>query len=398
MPTLDPSHLSRRQALSSTINTPKSIENALGDLPRLKRSLDASPFDAIVAASPENVRYVGDTGVWTQTVIRERPVFIVWPKGADPVYIVGTIEIARIRRESWIRDIRSCEQTTASAVGVLAQVLRELKLDAGCVAMELDYMPVRWLSMLQRELPKMAVDTAEPLLSEARMHKSAAERAHMAHAFRSTQQAFLDTFREIRPGDTEKQAAIRLTTRLLENGADGAAFIFLTAGANALLPHPQPTDRVFQRDEMVKSDSGGFFSDYFTNLGRTMRLGPLTDQDRSYWARLRDIQDAVADMLRPGNTGRQLYEKACMLYVKAGLAPPNAHNGHGIGLRIHERPMVSAHEDTPYEAGMISTIETRTPMPGHGSYHMEDLYEVTDGAPILHTGVYPSREMLSFDT
>lgn len=376
----------------------KTIHDALGDLPRLKRMIDGAAFDAVVAASPENIRYVGDVGVWTQTVIRERPVFIVWPAGGDPVYIVGSIEVPRIRQDTWIRDIRVCEQTTASAIATLVDVLRELKLGGGTIALELDYLPARWQAMLLQALPDVTIVAAEPLFSAARMRKSTRERALLAHAYRQTQQAFLSTFEQLAPGETEKVVATRLTTRLLEAGADAPAFIFVTAGTRSLLPHPHPSDCAFKTGDVVKSDSGGFFHDYFTNLGRTMKLGELNDEDRSCWAKLRDIQDQVADMLRPGNTGRQLFETARALYAKAGLSPPNTHNGHGIGLRIHERPMINAHEDTPYEPGMMSTVETRTQLAGRHAYHMEDLYEITEGAPILHPGPFPSRELLAIGT
>ena len=372
----------------------KSMEDALGALINLKRAIDAGPFDAVIASSPENVRYVGDVGVWTQTVIRERPVFIVWPKGRDPVYIVGTMEVARIREETWIRDIRTCEQTAASALDELVVALRDLHLDRGRIAIERGYMPARWVDHLCTALPHLVIEEAETIFASARMRKSVAEREHLARAYKSTGDAFLATFRDIRVGETEREAATRLTTNLLRAGADAPAFTFLCGGTNSLLPHPAPSGHAFGRDEMITSDSGGMFNDYFTNLGRTAKLGPLTSEDRSYWGKLRDIQQRIADMLRPGNTGRQLYQRACELHLRAGLAPPNTHNGHGIGLRIHERPMISAHEDTPYEPGMMSTVETRCFLPGRHAYHMEDLYEVTAGPPILHVGQFSSEEVL----
>ena len=56
----------------------KTIDDALGNLRRLERLLAESPYDAVIAVSPDNVRYVGDVHISTQTSIRDRLALIVW--------------------------------------------------------------------------------------------------------------------------------------------------------------------------------------------------------------------------------------------------------------------------------------------------------------------------------
>ena len=98
-------------------------------------------------------------------------------------------------------------------------------------------------------------------------------------------------------------------------------------------------------------------------------------------------------MLRPGNTGRMLFEKAKELQTKAGMDFPYSHNGHSIGLQLHERPLINPFEDIVYEAGMMSTVETRVRWPGKLGYHMEDLYEITENGPIRHSMIFPNEEI-----
>ncbi len=45
-------------------------------------------------------------------------------------------------------------------------------------------------------------------------------------------------------------------------------------------------------------------------------------------------------MVRPGNTGRQLFERATLLHDKHGIPFPHAYNGHGTGLFVHEHPII----------------------------------------------------------
>ena len=98
-------------------------------------------------------------------------------------------------------------------------------------------------------------------------------------------------------------------------------------------------------------------------------------------------------MLRPGNTGRQLFERATVLHKQADLPFPYAHNGHSVGLQVHEHPLVNPFEDIPYRPGMVSTVETRVRFVGKVGYHMEDLVEITEGAPRILSDAFDNEEI-----
>ena len=85
----------------------KKIEDVTGDMAGMRRAIEASEFDAVVAVSPENVRYIGDVVISTQTSILDRLAMIVWAKGSDPVYVICKVETGYVQRESWIQDRKS---------------------------------------------------------------------------------------------------------------------------------------------------------------------------------------------------------------------------------------------------------------------------------------------------
>jgi Xaa-Pro aminopeptidase len=369
------------------------MTDAAADLEGLRRRIDAGPFDAVIAVSPENVRYIGDVHISTQSSIRDRLAFIVWPKGQAPVFLVCYIEQAFVRQETWITDVRDYQEFVTDPIAGLVELLHELKLDRAHVALETEYLPARSHNDLVRALPNMKISAAEPLLTRARMIKTAKERALLSNAYQATEKAFLATYGMIREGDSEKLMSIRLADNILISGADMVAFNHINAGGNTGFPHMSPSEYRVQYGDIVKADSGGTYNEYYSNLGRTAKLGKLTDEDRSYWSRLRDIHHTVADMLRPGNTGRMLFEKAKALQIKAGMEFPYSHNGHSIGLQIHEAPYINPHDDTPYVPGMMSTVETRIRWPGKRGYHMEDLYEITENGPIRHSHIFPNEEI-----
>ena len=376
----------------------KRMEDALGDLAGLKRLIAASDFDLVVAASPENVTYASDVFISTLVDIRDRLALVVWDGARDPVFVLCKVEEGYARQESWISDIRSYTEFVTSPVDLLADVVEELGAAGGHIALEFDYLAAGYYERLRQRLPNARFGRAEPIFDRARMLKTPGERALLARGFRATERALKETFEATRPGDSERDMCFRLADRILRYGAETVAFTHINGGPNTGFPHMDPSDYRVQPGDILKADAGGRYRRYYSNVGRTAKLGPVSAEDRSWWSRLRDIHREIIDMARPGNSGRQLFERAARLHERHGVPFPYAHNGHGLGLLVHERPLISPHDDTVYEPGMITTVETRVRWVGERGYHMEDLIEVTDGAPILLSDYFDNEEILSVAT
>ncbi len=372
----------------------KKKEEVIGDLPRLERAIEASEFDAVIAVSPENVLYLGDVFISTQISIRDRLALIVWVAGREPVFILCAVEESYVRENTWIRDIRSYKEFVTSPIAVLADVLKELGLERSRIGIELDYLAAASHAELAHRMPNATFLSCESLFQRVRMIKTPREREILTAAFRGTEKALLETFLSTRVGDSEREMGFRLADGILRSGAEGVAFAHINAGANTGFPHMDPSDYRVRDGDILKADTGGFYRRYHSNVGRTAKLGRPSDEDLSWWRRLRDIHHEIIDMLRPGNTGRELFERAAQLHEKHGIPFPYAHNGHGIGLQVHEHPLISPHEEIVYEPGMMSTVETRVRWPGKVGYHMEDLVEITEGAPIVRSDYFDNEEIL----
>ncbi len=376
----------------------KTIQDTMGDLTGMQRAIAASAFDAVVAISPENVRYIGDVNISTQAMIRDRLAMIVWAQGRAPIFILCAVEEGYVRQESWIEDIRAYTEFVTSPTTVLADVLRELGLAQGHIGMETTYLAAQYDQDLLAQLPALRVRSCEALFESVRMFKTAAEIALLRHAFRSTEQALLSVYRTVKEGETEKSLANRLAVAIMESGADAVAFNHINAGPNTGFPHMAPSNYQVQQGDIVKADCGGFYREYYSNVGRTAKLGPPTSEEASYWRRLRDIHHRIIDMARPGNTGRQLFEAATRLHAQADIPFPYAHNGHSLGLQVHEHPLISPHEDLAYAPGMVTTVETRVRWVGQKGLHMEDLILVTDGASLLLSDAFDNEDIFVIES
>ena len=371
----------------------KKIEDTLGDVVGLKKAIEKSPFDAVIAVSPENVRYTADAMISTQRSIRDRLALIIWAKGRDPVFVLCQVEEGYIRQESWITDIRSYKEFVTPPMKVVAEVLRELGLSKGRIGCEMEYLAGKYVNQLMADLPGLTLEPCESIFRRARMFKTAREKEIMRRGFTGTEKAMLATYATVQVGEDEWSLVRRLADHILLSGSPMVAFNHINAGPNTGFPHAAPSNYRVQKGDIVKADSGGYYDDYLSNVGRTAKVGKPTADEVDTWKRLREIHHSISDMLRPGNTGKQLFEAAGRLHEKHKLPFPYAHNGHSIGLEGHEHPIISPFDEIVYEPGMISTVETRVRWVGVKGLHMEDLFEITANRPVLMSDAFDNEEI-----
>ena len=115
----------------------------------------------------------------------------------------------------------------------------------------------------------------------------------------------------------------------------------------------------------VMFDFGGVVDGYCSDFGRTVYCGEPPE----------DFLDAYDVMLAAHEAGRRPrspalrareVNAACRAPIEdAGLGEHFRHRmGHGIGMDVHERPFLSAEDETPLEAGMTFTDEPSIIVPG----------------------------------
>ncbi|MBM6581186.1 aminopeptidase P family protein [Microvirga sp. BT689] len=371
----------------------KTFDQAVGNIAGVRKAIDEGPFDAVIAVSPENVRYIADVEIATQKSIRDRLALILWAKGHEPVFIVCQVEEGFVRQETWITDIRGFKEFVTSPIDLLAEVLAEKGLTHARIGCELEYLAGKYVRQLETLMPRVVLEPCDQMFRRARMIKTQREKDILRFGFRGTEKAMLATYATVKEGEDEWSLVRRLADHIILSGSDLVAFNHINAGPNTGFPHAGPSNYRVQKGDIVKADSGGYYQSYISNVGRTAKLGKPTQEESDTWKRLREIHHNTIDLLRPGNTGRQVFEAAAIMHEKARLPFPFAHNGHSIGLEVHEAPFIGPYEDTVYEAGMISTVETRVRWVGQKGLHMEDLFEITENGPRLLSDAFDNEEI-----
>lgn len=169
-----------------------------------------------------------------------------------------------------------------------------------------------------------------------------------------------------------------------------------TGGRGASMLHPQgPGFRRINRNEPVLADFGGMYNGYIADETRIYCIGRLPQElERAHLAAL-EIEEIVAKELRPGRTGRELFELSEALGEKLGYAdslggPAGGKCGfvgHGVGLEIDEYPVLGP-VDHPIKSNMTIALEPKMIYPGVGVVGIEDTFlTTTDGGAQRLTGL-----------
>jgi Xaa-Pro aminopeptidase len=366
----------------------------IANLARFRTLLEDSDFDAVIALSPENFPFTAGCFLWSQRSIRDRLALTVWVNGeAEPVVIVCQVEEPQVRAESWAKDIRSYREFHQPPLDLVAGVLAEKGVAEGRVGIEMKYITAASFGELGDHLPKAHFSPCEHLFLNARMIKTSAEIDLLARAARATEKALLATYATIEVGETEKNMAHRLGTNMQQSGLDRVDFLFINAGPNTGYAHRDPTGYQARKGDIVKSDVGGSLHGYPSDVARTAVIGRPSPEQRSIFNRLAEIHVETIEMARPGTRACDLYTKAKEGYGKRDIPFSLPHAGHGIGLDLHEEPLLTSLNTVAFQPHMVICIETRVRWVQKEGYHIEDLILITEQGPKILTSYFKSGEM-----
>jgi Xaa-Pro aminopeptidase len=136
------------------------------------------------------------------------------------------------------------------------------------------------------------------------------------------------------------------------------------------------------------------------DMTRTFVVGEASEETRAMHALAMEALEQSTAAVRPGVTGRALYDIACDVFEAAGHPTQRTKTpgeplmegfyfslGHGVGLEVHEPPGLGRTGTDPLVAGDVVAIEPGTSGDGWAA-RVEDLVLVTDDGPEVLTD-YP---------
>jgi Xaa-Pro aminopeptidase len=349
---------------------------------RLAEAIRAVDADAALVTSLVNVRYLsGYTGSWGALLVRADGEAVL---ATDGRYITQSaaecpdLEVVIDRDLAGALARRAAEKDGVRRLGFEAHVMTVESRDA--LAGQVD----------QVEL----VPVGHPV-EELRRIKDEGELELIRTACRISVEALQAVLPTVAPGRTEQEIARDVFDRMRDLGAEALAFETIVAtGDHSAIPHHRPTGRAVARGDLLKIDFGARYAGYHADCTRTFVVGAEPSAwQRDLHALVARAQQAGREALTPGRDTREVDRVARQVIVDAGEGEHFTHGlGHGVGLQIHEAPLMGAAPAGRLADRTPVTVEPGVYLPGRGGVRIEDTLVVRDGAPELLTDL--TRDLL----
>jgi Xaa-Pro aminopeptidase len=340
------------------------------------------------------------------------PFLFVQPDDGAPLIVTNALErdrLARLLPEAqlvlqndlgFLELIRSGVPRSDAELEVISRAVRQAGVDAALVPPEL---PVAVADRLRADGVELTVDAGT--FARRRRTKTPAELAGIRRAQVAAEAGMSAAARVLRraqgvDGRLELHGApltaehVRAAARdaCAAAGAPAPPDIMVTSllsgGGHDPGSGPLPADRPITIDLWPRDEETGCFAD----MTRTFVRGTVTPEVTTLHDVVREAIEAVRAAVRPGVTGRELYDLAADVIERAGhptqrTAEPGrtlTHGfyfglGHGVGLEVHEAPGLGLSGSDPLVAGDVVAVEPGVEgLPDIGGVRLEDLLLVTD--------------------
>jgi Xaa-Pro aminopeptidase len=378
-------------------------------LARAKMLLEKSEMGALLCFDMNNVRYLTAThiGTWAQDKISR---FALLAQNAEPIlWDFGSAARHHQQNCPWLGDrsragIPLLRGAMSPEMGRAEDVAKKIKTELEMRGLHnepvgIDIVEPPILFALQK-LGITVID-GQQLMSDIREIKTQDEILLLNHSAMMVDGAYHELYHAMRPGFKENEAVGLVNKYLYDNGSEYVEGVNAISGERCS-PHPHVfSDRALRPGDPVYYDILHSYMGYRTCYYRTFTVGYAPQGMIDAYTRCREYLDAAIALVKPGRTTAEIasvWPKAQEFGFPNEEAAFALQFGHGIGLAIWEKPVISrlvsmehAHVIKP---GMVFALETFWPSKdGWRAARIEEEIVVTEnGAEVITR--FPAEELL----
>ncbi|GAA3786560.1 M24 family metallopeptidase [Streptomyces chiangmaiensis] len=378
-------------------------------LSRARAALEASELGAVLLFDVNNIRYVTGTmiGEWARDKMTRYALLtrdhepMVWDFGSAARH--HQMYAPWLRPENCRAGMLGLRGAVAPEVGLMRRAVAELEgilADHGVAdaPIGIDIVEPPFLFEMQRA--GLTVVDAQQVMLDARAVKNPDEIMLLSQAAAMVDGAYQQISEALKPGVRENDIVALANKYLYEQGSDDVEAINAVSGERCN-PHPHNfTDRLIRPGDTCFFDIIQSYQGYRTCYYRTLNVGSATPAQRDAYTRAREWIDAAIELVRPGQT-TDVIAKAWPKATDFGFATEmdcfGLQFGHGLGLGLHERPIISRlnslEQPAEIQEGMVFALETYCPASdGYSAARIEEEVVVTaEGARVLT--LFPAQEL-----
>jgi Xaa-Pro aminopeptidase len=376
---------------------------------RAKAALEASECGAFLLFDFYNIRYttqtwiggaLGDKMIRYALLLRDRDP-ILWDFGSAVRH--HKLYSRWLPEDHWRPGFLGFRGAVAPGAGLMSDAVTEIKgllAEAGAAGepLGLDIVEPPFLFELERQ--GISVRDAQQAMLDARVIKSPDEIMLLNQAAAMVDGVYQDIAGMLRPGVRENEIVALANKRLYELGSDQVEAVNSISGERCN-PHPHNfTDRIIRPGDQAFFDIIHSFNGYRTCYYRTFGVGSATQAQHDAYKQARAWMDAAIEAIKPGVTTdvvARVLPRAQDFGFDSELAAFGLQFAHGLGLGLHERPIISRLNslEHPIELrpGMVFAMETYCPAAdGISAARIEEEVVVTDSGTEILTK-FPAQEL-----
>lgn len=337
----------------------------LDRLNKLKENMAALELDGLVVTDRADVFYL--SGLLSSNCL-------LLISQADDILLTDSRYILAAQRAREQFEIREVNYSLEREAGTIIKNMRLKRVGVQDLSLSLAaYME------LSRDAQGQFLPVGE-MLREQRAVKDKNELDAIKRAQHITDSAFNKLLEYIKPGLSEADIASELEYLMRKSGADGFAFeTIAAAGINGAKPHAQPGEYKLKRGDMLTLDFGAKKDGYCSDMTRTVAVGEPPNELRKIYNIVLDAHKRTKEFLRPGAGVREIDAIARDYIRQQGYGEYFGHGlGHGVGIEIHELPVLSYKRDGMLLPGNVVTIEPGIYIPNIGGVRIENMCFITE--------------------
>jgi len=247
------------------------------------------------------------------------------------------------------------------------------KKKVGSLAFESNFLTYRKVRNLKKYSSLKLIE-ADDWVESIRQTKTTQETAILTKAAKLADKAMAFVKHSISVGITELQLAKRIECFIRQSGGRSEAFQTIVAsGPNSALPHYKSGRRRVCPGDVLLVDLGAKYGNYVSDITRTFLLEPVASQAKELYLTCLEAQKKALAKIE---TGVKLSEvdSAARLLIEDKYPSKFGHNlGHGLGLEVHESPVIGPKNNSLLAKDTVFTVEPGIYLEGKGGVRIEDM-------------------------
>jgi Xaa-Pro aminopeptidase len=318
-------------------------------------------FDAFLVASESNLLYLTGTPGAACLLIPK--------KGENTIYVYG-VNYEQTKAEAKAFDVELIKrgEKLGEKIGPGLKALKVKKIASDTLSYELH----RVLARAIRGHAKLKVQGE--LISGLRKVKDNEELDRMRKAGEITVAGMKAAYETIRPDMTEIEVAAEIEYAMRKKGGYGTAFgTIVASGIRSAYPHGGCAERKIRKGDLVVVDIGAVYEYYCSDMTRTFVAGASTSKQEKLYEVVKTAEEKAYQAIRAKARGKDVDQTARKIIEDAGYGEYFNHGlGHGVGLEVHEGPVLSPISKDRLAVGNVVTDEPGIYIPGFGGVRIED--------------------------